>query len=73
MHEEKDSALAPSSVNSVRLCNVASHESTRDLNRERVVLLRFGIPTLFLAKFECKQTPDKILSPLFIIVNRSFI
>ena len=53
---------------------VAAHESMEDLNRERLVLLCLGISTLFsFARFKGKRTTDKILSTLFVIVNRSYI
>ena len=53
---------------------VEAHEPTEDLNRERLVLLCFGIPTLFwFAKSKGKQTSDKILLSLFVIVNRNYI
>ena len=51
-----------------------AHESTEDLYRERLILLCLGIPTLFcFARFKGKWTPDKILSLLCVIVNRSYI
>ena len=54
--------------------NVEAHESTEDLYRERLILLCLGIPTLFcFARFKGKWTPDKILSLLCVIVNRSYI
>ena len=38
------------------------------------ILLCLGVPTLFwFARFKGKQSPDKTLSPLFVVVNRSYI
>ena len=53
---------------------VVAHQSTEDSNRERLILLYLGVPTLFwFSRFKGKRTPDKILSPLFVIVNQSYI
>ena len=54
--------------------HVAAHESTEDLNREGLVISCLGMPTTFrFARSKGKQTPDKILLPLFVIVSRSYV
>ena len=66
-------AISPNHREYIKYRRVA-YESMEDLNRERLVLLCLGIPTLFsFARFKGKRTPDKILSSLFVIVNRSYI
>ena len=50
--------------------NIEVRESTEDANRQRLVLLCLAVSTLFwFAKSKGKQTPDKTLSLLFLIVN----
>ena len=56
-----------------RKSNVAAHESPENSNRRRLILLCRGIPTLFwFDSFKGKRTPNKT-SPLFVIVNQSYI
>lgn len=67
--------LAISSIENVyKNVSVVARESMKDSSRERLVLLCFRVATLFwFAGFKGKQTLDKILSPLFVVVNRSYI
>ena len=61
---------SPSAKGNMRL---ATHESTEELNKERLILFCLGILTLlWFARFKDKRTLDKI-SLLFVIVNRSYI